>query len=121
MRKLRRADPVQASFRSKRSNAAKEGHAFSLTLNEYRILTAVDKCPWCGVLFVGWDEKNGTHPHRRSIDQLVPRWGYSMSNALCVCFGCNLKKQGLTAQQHRELAEKIELSMGRKAENHGPL
>ena len=112
---IRKRDPVKRSFVTKRCSARREKLKFSLSLAEYREIMSVEFCPYCGSGFVDWLEPNSRHPQRRSLDQLFPRGGYTTANVVCCCFRCNYTKAGLSADEHRSWADKIDVLVEQKA------
>jgi hypothetical protein len=83
-----------------RQRAKKHGIPFLLEPIDIKI---PKKCPICKVVMRRLGDRN-TSP---SLDQIVPRMGYTKENCVVICYRCNTKKNDSTPEQLYVIADYI--------------
>lgn len=110
-------DPVGHSINTlkgtAKKNASKKNVGFDLDVNflEFaKLVRNTSVCQICGGEFTAIYFDGGRHdipPYNRSIDQIIPRGGYLISNVQIVHTICNYMKSNLTMEELVEWAERM--------------
>ncbi len=86
-------------------------------LDESEIDAAPLNCESCGVLFDLAPSNIGKgktrNPRARSVDQIIPRGGYTRANRGYLCHRCNAIKNDATADELRMIARYIDRKLAR--------
>lgn len=101
--KTRLVRGVKLRLQAAKRRASELGLPFEL--NEEDVATP-EVCPICGtglVMRVGSGGGNSSP----SIDRVVPALGYTKSNTVVICQGCNRKKDNSTAEELSAIADYI--------------
>lgn len=105
----RRHDPYAVRYRNLKSSAKRRGHAFTLTLSQLTELLQTRTCPICSVdLLPVMSEGSVNADNLATIDRLDPTAGYTVQNAVLICYRCNRIKQDATPAELRRVADFIE-------------
>lgn len=88
----------QTMLASSKFRAKKRGLAHTITLDD---IVIPDTCPILGVPIVR--ERN--HPYRPSLDQIVPRGGYTPDNVIVLSYRANALKNNITLDESRALTD----------------
>lgn len=95
-------------FRSYKSHAKNKGIKFSLTKNQFRLLTK-QNCYYCGVPPSQTYEKevyNGGYTYN-GIDRLESDKGYILENCVTCCIKCNRAKHVMSEQEFKDWINRV--------------
>lgn len=102
IREWRLSNPAKNMLRSARCRAKRYGTPFTLTLEDVSVPEA---CPCCKLpMEFGSMADRANSP---SLDQIIPRLGYTRENCIVICFGCNTKKSDSSPEQLYAIADYI--------------
>lgn len=92
--KFREENPELVRYKSLKKEAPRRGAIFTLTFEDYCELVSVTHCPCCNTPFPSLRESTKKNMRSiRSIDRLVPAFGYTKENCVVLCYKCNCIKQ----------------------------
>jgi hypothetical protein len=90
-----------------KARAKRKNLIYSLTLDQLLQLTVSEKCVYCDSS-LRFDGNNDTHKSNlASIDQLIPKAGYTLENTILCCARCNTIKNDATPEELFRIALRL--------------
>lgn len=106
-RKMSHRGRARQLWHGAKSRASKNNLPFDLTIDWIAEKLEVQRCERTGVVFDFDSGIRKTNPFAPSLDQIIPRAGYTTENTAVVCWAYNLGKHEMTHEQFVDFCRKI--------------
>ncbi len=99
---------IRSALNITQTRAKRLGFTCSLTRADLKVIFGNGHCTYCGIKLCLQNDKIQRRLSSPSLDQLVPRAGYTIENVVISCFRCNSIKSDATPTELRQIANEYE-------------